>query len=130
MTPVGTDPMTPACRSTPVAWGTRLDMTCSYPPFRGDYEGGSYALVVHTLHGGTEQVATWNGLPGKTMHLTAATASQKAQNGGPSTWVTPTDVIWAFCEAVAAVRCMVLPGRPFHEATRSVPPSRVCTTRA
>lgn len=79
MTPVGNDPMSATVSLTPVAWGTRVDMTCSYPPFRGDYEGGSYALVVHTLHGGTEQIATWNGLPGKTMHLTAATASQKAQ---------------------------------------------------
>ncbi len=79
MTPVGSDAMSATVSLTSVAWGTRLDMTCSYPPFRGDYEGGSYALVVHTLRGGTEQVATWNGLPGKTMHLTAATASQKAQ---------------------------------------------------
>jgi len=79
MTQVGNDPMTASVSLTPVAWGTRVDMTCSYPQFRSDYEGGSYALVVHTLHGGTEQIATWNGLPGKTMHLTAATASQKAQ---------------------------------------------------
>lgn len=79
MTQVSNDPMTASVSLTSVAWGTRVDMTCSYPPFHGDYEGGSYALVVHTLHGGTEQIATWNGLPGKTMHLTAATASQKAQ---------------------------------------------------
>jgi hypothetical protein len=31
-------------------------------------------LVVHTRDGGTEQVGTWKGLPGKTMHLTGATA--------------------------------------------------------
>jgi hypothetical protein len=79
MTPVGNDPMTASVSLTSVAWGTRVDMTCSYPQFHGDYEGGSYALVVHTLHGGTERIATWNGLPGKTMHLTGATASQKAQ---------------------------------------------------
>jgi hypothetical protein len=79
MTQVGNDPMTASVSLTSVAWGTRLDMTCSYPSFHGDYEGGSYALVVHTLHGGTERIATWNGLPGKTMHLTGATASQKAQ---------------------------------------------------
>jgi len=79
MTPVGTDPMTASVSLTSVAWGTRVDMTCSYPRFRGAYEAGSYALVVHTLDGGTERIATWNGLPGKTMHLTAATAAQKAQ---------------------------------------------------
>ena len=50
-------------------------MTCTYPPLGGDYEGGSYALVVHTRDGRTERIATWNGLPGATMQLTAATAS-------------------------------------------------------
>jgi hypothetical protein len=62
---------------TSVAWGTRIDLTCSYNEPDGGYQGESphtYALVVHTRDGGTEQVATWKGLPGKTMHLTGATA--------------------------------------------------------
>jgi hypothetical protein len=79
MTPVGTDPMTASVSLTPVAWGTRVDMTCTYPLLRGDYESGSYALVVHTRNGRTEQIATWHGLPGRSMQLTAATASRPSQ---------------------------------------------------
>ncbi len=30
--------------------------------------------MLRTRDGGTEQVASWKGLPGKTMHLTGATA--------------------------------------------------------
>ncbi len=69
------DPMTAHVALTSVAWGTKLDLTCSYPLVRGPYETGSYALVVHTTDGRTERVATWRGLPGQAMHLTAATAS-------------------------------------------------------
>lgn len=61
---------------TSVDWGTRLDLTCSYEEPSGGYQHGppTYALVVRTEGGGTEQVATWTGLPGRTMHLTGATA--------------------------------------------------------
>jgi hypothetical protein len=62
---------------TPVPWGTRLDLTCSYPAGATTYEGGSYALVVHTKDGRTERVATWNGLPGKSMRVSGATAAWK-----------------------------------------------------
>ena len=65
---------------TGVAWGTKLDLTCSYLKGDGDgeYTGpipSAYALVVHTREGGVEQVATWKGLPGRTMRLTGATAT-------------------------------------------------------
>ena len=72
-TPVSADVLLSA-----VAWGTRLDLTCSYAADAGDYEPSSsreYALVVHTREGRDEQVATWRGLPGRTMHLSAATAT-------------------------------------------------------
>jgi hypothetical protein len=61
---------------TSVLWGTRLDLTCGYGQSDSVYPDGehTYALVVHTRDGGSEQVATWKGLPGKTMHLTGATA--------------------------------------------------------
>lgn len=61
---------------TPVLWGTRLDLTCSYQEPTSAYQEGerTYALVVHTRDGGTERVATWKGLPGKTMRVTGATA--------------------------------------------------------
>ena len=79
MTPVSTDAMTASVSLTPVAWGTRVDMTCTYPRLGGDYVGGSYALVVHTRDGKTERIATWHGLPGRAMQLTAATASHRSQ---------------------------------------------------
>jgi putative zinc finger protein len=84
MVPVGAVPVTAAVALTGVAWGTKLDLTCSYPPPEGDGDGDdddygpippAYALVVHTREGGTEQVATWKGLPGRTMRLTGATAT-------------------------------------------------------
>ena len=61
---------------TSVLWGTRLDLTCSYDEPASGYQEGehTYALVVHTRDGGTEQVATWKGLPGRTMRVTGATA--------------------------------------------------------
>jgi hypothetical protein len=78
MKQVGADPMTATVALTSVAWGTKLDLACTYPQVRGDYEAGAYALVVHTTDGRSQRVATWQGLPGKTMHLTAATASRSA----------------------------------------------------
>jgi hypothetical protein len=74
---VGSDPMTASVALTSVDWGTKLDLTCSYPAPRqtASYEAGAYALVVHTVDGRSQRVATWSGLPGKTMHLSAATAS-------------------------------------------------------
>ncbi|MFD1826748.1 MULTISPECIES: anti-sigma factor family protein [Mumia] len=88
--PTGT-PMVPAEEETSmtaqlalstVAWGTKLALTCSYPtagPYEGEYGGAAtYALVVLTRDGQEEHVATWRGLPGKTMHLTAATATPRA----------------------------------------------------
>lgn len=80
MEQVGTDPMTASVALTSVAWGTRLDLRCSYPTRWGphDYESGSYALVVHTADGRSRRVATWHGLPGRSMQLAAATATRKA----------------------------------------------------
>ncbi len=69
------DPMVARVALTAVGWGTKVDLTCSYPPSAITYTGGSYTLVVHTADGKTEHVATWNGLPGKTMHVTGATAA-------------------------------------------------------
>ena len=71
------DPMVASVALTPVAWGTRLDLTCSYPAGAAAYVGGSYALVVHTKDGRTQRVATWNGLPGQSMKVSGATAASK-----------------------------------------------------
>jgi Putative zinc-finger len=79
MTQLGPDPMTASVSLTPVAWGTRFDLTCVYPPNTVSYEGGAYALVVHTKDGRTERVATWNGLPGRLMHVTGASAARTGE---------------------------------------------------
>lgn len=79
MTPLRPTSMTADLLMTPVAWGTRLDMSCAYEATEGGYEGAAgpqYALVVGRHGGGTEQVATWRGLPGRRMQLSAATATE------------------------------------------------------
>jgi hypothetical protein len=61
----------------PVAWGTRMTLTCRYSGagHGGRYEpGGTYSLVVRDRDGATEQVATWGAVPGRTVTVQAATA--------------------------------------------------------
>lgn len=81
--PVGTQSVSGWVSLTQVGWGTRVDLTCSYS---GTGAGGAYhdsadptyTMYVTKTDGTTEQVATWKGLPGKTMHLAAATAAARA----------------------------------------------------
>jgi predicted anti-sigma-YlaC factor YlaD len=82
MTPIGQDRVDASLALTSVAWGTRLDLTCSYDEASGGYqhdEPRTYSLVVRTAAGRVEQVATWKALPGRTMHLTGATALDSEQ---------------------------------------------------
>lgn len=81
MTPLGYVSLTATLAFEPVAWGTRLDLTCTYVLRAGDEPIGSatYALVVRTRDGRTDQVATWRALPGRTMRLTAATAADRGE---------------------------------------------------
>ncbi|HEY0950708.1 anti-sigma factor [Nocardioides sp.] len=63
---------------TSVPWGTRLDLTCSYEaPVEGYQHAGppTYEMVVGTADGRTERVASWQGLPGRTMTVSGATAA-------------------------------------------------------
>lgn len=79
-----------------VAWGTRLDMTCSYAADPKDYPANptaQYALVVRTRDGRTEQVATWRGLPGRTMRLSAATATSRSDISAVEMWTAEGIVI-------------------------------------
>ena len=79
MVPVGHAPVRASLAFESVAWGTRLDLTCTYFTSGGHEYGApratEYAMFVRTRDGRTEQVATWRALPGKTMELTAATAA-------------------------------------------------------
>ncbi len=77
-------PVTADVTLTDVAWGTRLDLTCTWRPV-GDAAAlheEVYVLVVRTREGSTEQVGTWQALPGRTMQLTAATAARVADITG------------------------------------------------
>ncbi len=78
MQQVGNDPMAGDLSLTSVAWGTKLTLTCSYDDAWEESADSTYRLVVVTRAGTTEQVATWHGLPGKTMQLDAATATRVA----------------------------------------------------
>ncbi len=78
---VGPELMTADLALTSVSWGTRLDLTCSYPPPPDpgtDTSEWTYAMFVLTKDGQVEQVATWKALPGKSMRLTASTAANRA----------------------------------------------------
>ena len=78
MTPVGADGVTGWLSMTSVAWGTRLELTCSYQaPYGEGYHAGppTYELVVRTRDGRVEPVASWRGLPGRTLTITGATAA-------------------------------------------------------
>jgi hypothetical protein len=62
-----------------VAWGTKLELTCSYLDSGHRYSTGdtapSYALAVQARDGGWQQVATWKAVPGRTITVSAATAT-------------------------------------------------------
>lgn len=86
MRPVVETTMTARVSLTAVPWGTRLDLTCSYPSpapagraGRSYDESGSttYRLVVRTKDGEVSQVATWRARAGTTMRLTGSTAAPR-----------------------------------------------------
>lgn len=61
-----------------VPWGTRLELVCTYDGGHDPYAGTetpSYSLVVHTRDGRSEQVATWQAVPGRSVEVPAATAA-------------------------------------------------------
>lgn len=75
LTPVGHGSSTGWVSLTPVAWGTRLDLTCEYDNPYGTTEAWTYTLVIRTVDGRVEQVATWKAIPGKELHVTGSTAT-------------------------------------------------------
>lgn len=64
----------------PVAWGTRLSVTCTYESAATDPYGGQvagpaeYALVVRDADGNAQQVAAWVAVPGREVTVPAATS--------------------------------------------------------
>lgn len=67
---------------TEKAWGTRIDLACTYRSgnYQGQGGGGdsrwtSYAMFVRTKDGKLEQVGTWRAESGAEMHVTMAAAA-------------------------------------------------------
>jgi Putative zinc-finger len=81
MATVGDAPVRATIALTPVAWGTRLDLACTYGEAGERYHhlppSVTYGLFVRTRDGRTEEVGTWRSLEGRTMRLTAATAAPR-----------------------------------------------------
>jgi hypothetical protein len=78
MQPVGAEPISGWVSMTEVGWGTRLDLTCTYAEDSDvwkDPDWATYSMYVETTDGETERVASWKAVPGKEMHLSAATAT-------------------------------------------------------
>jgi len=74
---IGTDAISGWLSLTQVGWGTRLDLTCTYGEDSDwqDPSWSTYTMYVQTTDGRVERVASWKVVPGKQMHLAAATAT-------------------------------------------------------
>ena len=77
MTQVGQDRLTASVSLERAAWGTRMHLRCTYAEGWGE-PTSSYALVVRTVDGRAQQVATWRALAGKETALDAATDADVA----------------------------------------------------
>ena len=80
MVPLHHAPVTATVAFTPVMWGTRLDLTCSYETTSGEYQTPrrvTYGLFVVNRDGSAEQLGTWSAVGGRTMRITAATAARR-----------------------------------------------------
>ncbi|HEX5087792.1 MAG TPA: zf-HC2 domain-containing protein [Nocardioides sp.] len=74
---VGTDAISGWLSLTQVGWGTRLDLTCTYGEDNDwqDPRWSTYTMYVQTTDGEVERVASWKVVPGKELHISAATAA-------------------------------------------------------
>ena len=76
MVPVGDVPVRASLAFASVTWGTRLDLTCTYGDSDwNDPRWSTYTMYVQTADGSVERVASWKVVPGKELHIEAATAS-------------------------------------------------------
>lgn len=69
-------PLTADAELTEVGWGTRIDLDCRYA---AGVSGGpwTYTMWVVDDRGAEEQVSSWNATSGSTVHVTAATATDR-----------------------------------------------------
>lgn len=76
---IGEVPVTATAELTPVAWGTRIDLDCTYELDDTDdadvpVDGWPYALYVVDRDGTSRELSSWRASPGATARLEAGTA--------------------------------------------------------
>ncbi|MEP7036354.1 MAG: zf-HC2 domain-containing protein [Dermatophilaceae bacterium] len=79
LTAVVPSPVTASARLVDMAWGTRIDLTCSYRS-DGRYlaDGVPYTLVVINRAGAGQQVAAWTALPDHKLTVLGASSLARA----------------------------------------------------
>jgi hypothetical protein len=82
MTAVVDTPMHVTAALHNVAWGTKIDLNCSYDSKMDTGYGAVYALEVTGDDGLRQQVATWRAVPGKVSVVDAATALHRNEISG------------------------------------------------
>ncbi len=87
MTQVDQDWLEATVEMEPVAWGTKMHLSCTYyGDDWGEEPPASYALIVHTSDGASQRIATWRAVPGRTVELDAATDADRDE-------ITTVDVV-------------------------------------
>ncbi len=75
MSAVVPSPVTASARLVDMAWGTRIDLTCSYSATGAFPAAGfPYALVVIDRGGAVQQIATWKALPDRQLTIRGASS--------------------------------------------------------
>ena len=77
---VRSSPVTASARLVDLAWGTRIDLTCTYDAAkrRPPAGGAPYALVVVDRQGAAEQVAPWKALPDRKLTVIGTSSRARA----------------------------------------------------
>jgi Putative zinc-finger len=78
-TAVAPSPVTASARLIDMAWGTRIDVTCTYRT-QGSYPASeiAYAMVVIDRNGAAQQVATWQALPNRELTVMGTTSQARS----------------------------------------------------
>ncbi len=74
--PVVAAPITADVGLTPVSWGTRIGLRCTYSGPKG--VSRPYALVVLATDGRHESIGTWTAVPGDEVRLSGATSIRES----------------------------------------------------
>lgn len=73
LAPVGDAPITATATISSLAWGTAVDLSCTYAPTYGSGPT-TYTLVAVDRAGAVDQLARWQATPGQVSRVTGATS--------------------------------------------------------